>query len=125
MSGIEVSEEEYYDKKLEIARNLLPAMVAKVTEEYLQDKRKRASLLYNCVAISGDLLTEMGITMEQPPKLLGGDNPRTTIKNPNIQDRRTPQSPVERPAAHADQTSTDIGNRTAIRKLSEMLPSGK
>lgn len=124
MKGIAVSEEEYYEKKLEVAMNLLPQLVAKVSEEYLQDKKKRASLIYNCCAISEDLLYEVGITIEKPPRLLGGEAAKTNIvKNPNIQDKRSITLP---PASSLkEETSTDIGNRTAIRKLSEMLPSGK
>ena len=137
MKGIAVSEKEYYDKKLEIARSLLPAMVNKVTEEYLVDKRKRASLLFNCVSISEDLLTEMGIRIEKPPKLLGGDSAKKPQKtqskpnlpvnrtvNPTIRDKREESSTSKTTILNQSDKTEDIGNKTAIRKLSEMLPDG-
>ncbi|MBD66856.1 MAG: hypothetical protein CME62_16760 [Halobacteriovoraceae bacterium] len=86
-----ISEKDYIEKKLEVAKNLLPTMVGQQTEAYVQDPRKRESLIYNCVAISDHLLREIGFCVS-------GSQARE---------------------------ATDIHNKTAIRKLSEMLNEDK
>ena len=60
MRVLKIDEKEYMLKKLEVAKHLLPTMVGQHTEEYMIDVRKRASLIYNCVAISDHLLREVG-----------------------------------------------------------------
>lgn len=131
MKEIEISEEEFFEKRLEVAQNLLPQMVAKVSEEFMQDKRNRASLIDNCVSISHDLMTEAGFVIEPPPKLLGGGKPASS----NINDRRKQNTSAvqtknkeinldeARKKPLTESTMTDITERTAIRKLSEMIPS--
>lgn len=124
MKKLGISEEEFFEKKLEIAKNLLPQMVAKVTEEFMQDKRKRASLLYNCSAISEDMLNELGFFIEDSPKTLAnpaGVKRRTLGPADNNVPPKIASSSAPTPIGET--TVTDVGNRTAIRKLSEMLPS--
>ena len=48
-------------------------------------------------------------------------------RNININENKTNQELSEgvKPALKIEGTATDIGDRTAIRKLTEMLPPGK
>lgn len=131
MKGIQIEEEEYYEKRLEVAQNLLPQMVAKVSQEFMLDTRKRASLIYNCVSISEDLMKEAGITIKPPRRQLNGD---PVPKKANINDRRSNKATgdgavsaealkqLRAESAIKETTSTDLNDRTAIKKLSEMLP---
>lgn len=127
MKKMGISEEEYFDKKLEIAKNLLPQMVAKVTEEFMQDVRKRASLLYNCHAIAEDMLKELGFYVEDSPKTLAnpaGIKRRSIGPDKAVSVSDIPPKIKPRVATNPmEMTQTDVGDRTAIRKLSEMLPS--
>ncbi len=57
---ITITDKEYQEKLFEVAKTLLPSMVDKQTEAYLVDRKKRGSLVFNCVAISEHLLEELG-----------------------------------------------------------------
>ncbi len=85
-SIVEINEKEYADRKLEAAKTILPVMMSQLSMEYMQDTRKRASVIYNAVAIANEMLREIGFV------------PTGASANP--------------------EKNTD---RTAIRKLSEML----
>lgn len=75
----EITEEEYQEKRFEVAKHLLPSLVDKQTEAFLIDKRKRGSLLFNCVAISTHLLEELGYTRKGVSRESEMD--RTAIRN--------------------------------------------
>ena len=77
---IEISEKEYLEKKFDVAKTLLPTMAEKQTESFLIDKRKRGSLIFNCVAISDHLLQELGYQIEGKDPV-GDDADRTVIRN--------------------------------------------
>jgi hypothetical protein len=76
----EVTTEEYQQKKFEVAKTLLPSMADKQTEAFLIDKRKRGSLIFNCVAISEHLMQELGYQVKGK-SAVDDDEERTVIRN--------------------------------------------
>jgi hypothetical protein len=78
----EISDKEYQEKKFEVAKTLLPAMTDKQTEAFLIDKRKRGSLIFNCVAISDHLLQELGYQIKGKSSV-DGDQDKVGIRNLN------------------------------------------
>lgn len=59
-----INREDYYTKKLDTAKEILPILISQHSMDYITDVRKRASLIYNSVAIADELLDEVGFTIE-------------------------------------------------------------
>tara|TARA_Y100000590_G_C15447546_1_gene911376 strand:- start:372 stop:662 length:291 start_codon:yes stop_codon:yes gene_type:complete len=57
---LELEEKEYMEKQLKTAQAILPILVSQQSIEYMTDVRKRASVIYNGVAIAGEVLKEVG-----------------------------------------------------------------
>ncbi|MFT6632590.1 MAG: hypothetical protein ACJAS4_002554 [Bacteriovoracaceae bacterium] len=87
----EIDEYDFLEKKLSAAKEILPLLISQQATDYTTDVRKRASLIYNCVAIAGDLLDEVGFV----------------VKGTDLSDKDPDHE------------------RTAIRKLSELLKEDK
>ncbi|MDP7321832.1 MAG: hypothetical protein QF441_14590 [Bacteriovoracaceae bacterium] len=90
-NNIELDKKEYLEKKLNVAKEILPILLAQKSLDYITDVRKRGSLVYNTVAIADHLLIEVGFSQK-------GET-----------------------ASHRDSNE----DRTAIRKLSELLKEDK
>jgi hypothetical protein len=60
----EIDEYDFLEKKLSAAKEILPLLISQQATDYTTDVRKRASLIYNCVAIAGDLLDEVGFVVK-------------------------------------------------------------
>lgn len=78
---IKISEKDYQEKLFEVAKTLLPSMVDKQTEAYLVDRKKRGSLVFNCVAVAQHLLEELGYEDSDSDVIPGQD--QTAIRNLN------------------------------------------
>lgn len=78
---IKISAEDYQEKLFDVAKTLLPSMVDKQTESYLVDRKKRGSLVFNCVAVAQHLLEELGYEDTDTGVIAGED--QTTIRNLN------------------------------------------
>ena len=61
---VELSHKEYLEKKLEAAKEIIPILMSQQSNEYMRDVRKRASVIYNSVALAGEMLSEVGLYPE-------------------------------------------------------------
>ena len=77
---IELSEKEYADRKLEASKTILPVMMSQLSMEYMQDTRKRASVIYNAVAIANEMLREIGYVQEGASAEPEKNTDRTAIR---------------------------------------------
>lgn len=77
-SLIKVSEKEFREKQLVVASNLLTSLVAQQDYSFMIDKKKRGSIIYNCSAISEDLVREIGFVFDN--SLDDGEEDRTVIR---------------------------------------------
>jgi predicted metal-binding transcription factor (methanogenesis marker protein 9) len=57
---IEISENEYCDKRYEIARSLLANVVTRENIDSLNEAKVSASIIFNCISLSDSLLKELG-----------------------------------------------------------------
>ncbi len=64
---IEIERSEYIYKKLDAAKEILPVLIAQHSMDYITDVRKRASLVYNSVAMANELLEEAGLVIKGEP----------------------------------------------------------
>lgn len=82
---IELDEKDYMEKKFQAAKEILPTLLSQYPPEYVIDKKKRGSVIYNCVAIAGALLDEVGYIPKGKPHFLGGgeddSEDKTAIRN--------------------------------------------
>jgi hypothetical protein len=75
---VELSHKEYLEKKLEAAKEIIPVLMSQQSNEYMRDVRKRASVIYNSVAIAGEMLSEVGLYPEG--KITSVDHESTAIR---------------------------------------------
>lgn len=63
---MKISEKEYLEKKLNIAKEVLPTLLSGVDHDaFIADPRKRASLVYKSGALADALLREIGFESDQ------------------------------------------------------------
>ena len=85
---VKLTDKEFLDRQLATAQTILPVLIGHQSIEFISDIRKRGSVIYNSVAMAGEVMKEVGFTTEEI-QTNGGD----------------------------------LQERTAIRKLSELLGS--
>lgn len=76
----EIREKEYLDKKFEAAKEILPVMLNKVDVAYINDVRKRGSLIFNAVAVADHLLQELGYRIKGQATAQGQSQEATAIR---------------------------------------------
>lgn len=79
----EIKEKEYLDKKFEAAKEILPVLLNSVSQEYISDKKKRESLVYNSTIIADTLLRELGYRFKGQPKQIEEEYDITAINEIN------------------------------------------
>lgn len=57
---IEISEQEYCDKRYEVARSLLANVVNRENIDSLNEAKLQASVIFNCISLSDSFLKELG-----------------------------------------------------------------
>lgn len=58
---MKITEKEYLEKKLSVAKEILPILLSKVDpDKFIADPLKRGSLVYKSSALAEHLLTEIG-----------------------------------------------------------------
>lgn len=57
---IEISEEEYLEKRYDIAKSLLSNVVNSENLDSFNEAKKQASILFNCISLTDALLKELG-----------------------------------------------------------------
>lgn len=63
-----IDEKEYLEKKLSIAKEVLPVLLSKVdADAFIADPLKRGSLVYKSSAIADHLLKEVGYELSRQP----------------------------------------------------------
>ncbi len=85
---VKLTNKEYLDRQLATAQTILPVLLGYQSIDFISDVRKRGSVIYNSVAMAGEVLKEVGFTTDE-----------------------------------IQESGGDLQDRTAIRKLSELLGS--
>lgn len=57
---IEISEQEYHEKRFEIAKSLLSNVVSQENIDSFNEAKLQGSVLFNCISLSDALLKELG-----------------------------------------------------------------
>lgn len=79
---MKISEKEYLEKKLSVAKEVLPILLGKVdADAFIADPLKRGSLVYKSSALADHLLKELGYEQDTPSVVRAASQEKTGMIN--------------------------------------------
>lgn len=77
---VKLTDKEFLDRQLATAQTILPVLIGHQSIEFMTDVRKRASVIYNSVAMAGEVMKEVGFVNDVDDQQDGNPQERTAIR---------------------------------------------